>query len=164
MFGPKFSQPFNVSYDKFPADIVDMVRHQWQMCQLEEIPESVYLVSKGNTSKSNSTLCNNSYREFALKYCRIFPDSDKEVKHFRLDRYWSSIRKITDENSVKYQQLFSLAKAVLSISHGNVVPEREFFISKFLLSIHGNNLKEETIVAWRVVKDELCLVVGLENV
>ena len=33
VFGPKLYQTFNVSSDKSPGDILDMVKYQWQMCQ-----------------------------------------------------------------------------------------------------------------------------------
>ena len=153
VFGPKLYQTFNVSSDKSPADILDMVKYQWQMCQLEKIPESLYRMSKEKTCNSNSPSRNNNYGEYALKYCKIFADSTNK-EDVRLDHYLSSIRNITDKNDVKHQQLFFSAKAFLSISHGNIVPEREYFINKFLLSIHGSNLKEEII----------CMVVGLENI
>ena len=52
---------------------------------------------------------------------------------------------------------------MLSISHGNV-PERGFSLNKYMLSIHGNNLEDETFVVLRIVKDELCLRGGLEDV
>ena len=71
---------------------------------------------------------------------------------------------MTNEDGVlKYPQLFALAKDVLSLSHGNVVPERGFSINKYLLSVHENSIKEDTIVTLRLVKDELRLVGGLSN-
>lgn len=59
--------------------------------------------------------------------------------------------------------MFNLAKTILSLSHGNAVPERGFSINKYILAAHGNALKEKTIVALRLVKDELCSVGGMEN-
>ena len=44
VFGSKATNILNVSFDKTQAEIIDMVRHQWKMYQLEEIPESMYLV------------------------------------------------------------------------------------------------------------------------
>lgn len=87
------------------------------------------------------------------------------MKYTRLDDYWSSIGEIIEEKGMfKYQQLVCLSKAVLSISHGNVVPERGFSINKYLLFIHGNNLSERTLVALRLVKDELCELGDLSKV
>ena len=44
VFGSKATNILNVSFDKTQAEIIDMVRHQWKMYQLEEILESMYLV------------------------------------------------------------------------------------------------------------------------
>ena len=44
VFGSKATNIFNVSFDKTQAEIINMGRHQWKMYQLEEIPESMYLV------------------------------------------------------------------------------------------------------------------------
>ena len=80
------------------------------------------------------------------EYCGIFSQSVKrDVKYIRLDDYCSGIIEMIDGNGMlKQQQLFCLSKAVLSINHGNV---RGLLINKYLLSIHGNNLSESTIVA-----------------
>ena len=49
---------------------------------------------------------------------------------------------------------------VLSLSHASVVPERGFLINKHLQSVHKNSINEETIVALRLVKDNLFKVGG----
>ena len=53
-----------------------------------------------------------------------------------------------------------LAQCVLSLSHGNSTPERGFSLSKRLLDLHGYSTYEETIIALRMVKDELLRVDG----
>ena len=45
--------------------------------------------------------------------------------------------------------------SVLSISHGNSVPESGFSINKDILDIHGHSLKKDTTEALRVVKDAI---------
>ena len=70
---------------------------------------------------------------------------------------------LNEDGKPKCDQLFSLAKAVLSISHGNVVPERGFSINKYMLSVHGNAIQEDTLVSLRLIKDQLCLDVGLSK-
>ena len=76
----------------------------------------------------------NSYWEYALEYCGIFPSEqpcEEESQFLRLDDYWSSVKIFLNEDGKpKYDQLFSLAKAVSSISHGNIVPGRGFSINK----------------------------------
>ena len=66
-----------------------------------------------------------------------------------------------DENGqLKYPQLFALVKCVLPISHGNRIPEWEFSINKYILSIHGTSTSNETIIVLRLVKDHLILIGG----
>ena len=80
----------------------------------------------------------------------------EESRYVRIDIYWNSINGILNEfGKPKWTQLFALAKAILSLSHGNV-SERGFSINKYLLSIHGNSIVEKTIVALRLVKDFIC--------
>ena len=69
-------------------------------------------------------------------------------KYKRIDHYWNKIGKILDEDrSLKYPQLFSLVKCILSLSHGNSSPERGFSVNKILLDAYETNLKDDTIVA-----------------
>ena len=49
-------------------------------------------------------------------------------------------------------------------SHGNSVPEWGFSINKHLLSLHGSLIKDETIVALRMVKDYILSVGGITKV
>lgn len=46
-------------------------------------------------------------------------------------------------------------KCVLSLSHGNSTPERGFSINKLILETHGYSTYEDTLVALRLVKDEI---------
>ena len=46
--------------------------------------------------------------------------------------------------------MFALAKAILSLIHGNV-PERGFSINKYLLSIHGNSINENEIITFKLL-------------
>ena len=50
------------------------------------------------------------------------------------------------------------------MSHGNIVPERGFSISKYLLFVHGNFIDEKIIVALRLVKDFICSKGGFSNI
>ena len=45
--------------------------------------------------------------------------------------------------------------SVLSISHGNSVPESGFSINKDILDIYGHSLKKDTTEALGVVKDAI---------
>ena len=68
---------------------------------------------------------------------------------------------LKDDGTFKYARLFLLVKLLLSISHGNSVPERGFSINKYLLQVHGSPTSEETIEALRFVKEEICCVGGV---
>ena len=53
----------------------------------------------------------------------------------------------------KFPKLTSLMNCVLILSHGHADPERGFSVNKHLLNIHGSTTNEETIEAFRSVKD-----------
>ena len=161
--GSKANHMCDVRSDVSPSALVDIIRYQWKMYQLGQIPKSMYLQEQHSIKGRNQ----NSYREYALGYCGIFPSEqprEEESQFLRLDDYWRSVNLFLNEDGKpKYDQLFSLAKAVLSISHGNVVPERGFSINKYMLPAHRNAIQEDTLVSLRLIKDQLCLDGGLSN-
>ena len=69
-----------------------------------------------------------------------------------------------ENGSYKYPQLVALIKCVLSLRHGNAVPERGFSINKILLESHGYTIQNDTIVCLCFVKDEIQRVDGVLNV
>ena len=131
VFGKKSQAVFKTSAT--PNEIVDLLRLQWSMYQIEEIPPSMYLAENEFCKRENhhQTL----YWKYALNYCGLFVDKGRpKSKYVRADTYWHADRQMTNEDSIlRYPQLFALAKAVLNLSHGNVVPERGFSINKCLL-------------------------------
>ena len=73
-----------------------------------------------------------------------------------MDEYWQKVGTMTDsDGSFKYPQLAALMKCVLSLSHGNAVPERDFSINKIMLEFHGYTIDNVTIAALRLVKDSI---------
>ena len=64
---------------------------------------------------------------------------------------------------MKYPQLHTLVKCVLSLSHGNAVPERGFSINKLFLESHGYSIENSTICALRIVKDMIHKVGGVKK-
>ena len=105
----------------------------------------------------------NSYWSYALELCDLSPPIEElRSKYVRIDHYWRKVGGILkDDGTFKYAQLFLLVKLLLSISHGNSVPERGFSINKYLLQVHGSSTSEKTIEALRFVKDEICRVRGV---
>ena len=76
--------------------------------------------------------------------------------HKTIDHYWRQIGRLRDDKgALKYPQLFALVKWVLSVSHDNSTPESGFSDNKIMLETHRYTIYEDTIVALRIVKDEL---------
>jgi hypothetical protein len=68
--------------------------------------------------------------------------------------YWSNVSKVTGVNGSRmFPHLSHLAKASLTISHGNAVAERGFSVNTALLSKDRMSLDETTIQATRLVKE-----------
>lgn len=55
-----------------------------------------------------------------------------------------------DKGFKNYEQLATLAKCILTLSHGNADPEQ---VNKHLLNIHSPAIGEETITALRLLED-----------
>ena len=146
MFRKKSQAVFKTSAS--PSEIVSLVRSQWSMYQIEEIPPSMYLAENELSNRENHH--QNSNLKCACNYCSLFIDEDRpKSKYVRVNTYWYAGGQMTNEDGVlKYPQLFALAKAVLSLSHRDMVPEG-FSFNKYLLSVHGNLIKEDTIVTFR---------------
>ena len=106
-------------------ELCDEIRKQWLWYQNETIPEDFYLLTE--TSK-NIQSRQPSYWEQALEKCELNPVDKNPSKYKRSDHYWNKIGEILDEDgSLKYPQLFSLVKCILSLSHGNSSPEKRVF-------------------------------------
>ena len=153
---------FGSSYDTTVDDIVDKIRQEWKIYQVENIP-SGYFQKDVNFSASSSTKqkSQDEYWEKALKECGIYHDSTECSNFHRIDHYWTCIGYILDSDGrSKCLYLFTFSTIVLSLSHANIVPEKGFSINKHLLSIHGNFINEETIAALRLIKNHLFKVGG----
>jgi hypothetical protein len=72
--------------------------------------------------------------------------------------YWQHVSVITDTTGEKkYTNLSFIAKAALSLSHGNASPERGFSVNNSLLTDERGSLAERSIIAQRVVKEAIRL-------
>ena len=139
------------SSDATPEGICDFVRTQWKVYQSENISEDTYINSHNTMPSSRFQ---QSYWDYALDVCNMKPLPKRDLTFVRIDKYWSSVGKMVDDNGFfKYPQLFALVKCVLSLSHGNAVPERGFSINKILLESHGYTIANDTVSALRLVKD-----------
>ena len=143
---------FGISVDETREGLVDLVRNQWRMYQVETIPEEWYQMK----DEGPSTRVQQSYWKYALGICMIEPVTSPIKGQIRMDEYWHKVSKMTDATGLlKYPQLAALIKCVLSLSHGNAVPERGFSINKIMMEAHGYTIDNETISALRLVKDAI---------
>ena len=160
--GDKFPKVFHLPSGTTKEDVVDQVRTQWRMYKAESIPEDWFKVCpKPQSSKKSSP--KKQYLSEAYKLCGLEVKETESCYH-RINHYWCKYGAAVNENgNKKFLQLFAMVQCVLSVSHGNAFPERGFSINKFLLERHGNSCDENTIIALRTVKHELCRVGGKMN-
>ena len=97
-------------------------------------------------------LSKESYWKYAYEVCHLeLYTEESSTQYKRRDHYWSYVGKLVgDDGQPKYTQLFALAKCILSLSHGNAVPEKGFSINRKLVEVHGTALSKETIEAQRI--------------
>ena len=160
-------ETFHLTATQTKFDLLDIIRNEYQVYQMESIPESMYLVS---VPKKKSSSQRDSYWRRAYEIAGILEeedddnDNDKKVAK-RIDDYWVEVCGIRDETGKKkYSNLWILVKCIMLISHGNADPERGFSINKHMLAIHGTSLGEQTIVAIRLIKDYVVQCGGIGKV
>ena len=144
-------QVFSVDQQTTVESICDEVRKEWQVYQCESDPQEFYVEDKVTPPIQNQD-----------SYWKVANESAGLEIHY----YWCKIgigSLKDDAGNPKHPHLFSLVRCVLSISHGNSVPERGFSYNKYLLSLHGGSTSDETIIALRLVKDSLLLAGGIMN-
>ena len=139
---------FQVSCATSKEQVCHIIRKEWLSYQLEDISESLYTINSSQptlllqpVSSDWSNIQNNTAQL-----------SGSKSPHFiRIDHYWSKIGKICDDGEqYKFKHLASLANCVLSLSHGNAAPERNFLLNKKLLNIHGTSIQYKTITDLRI--------------
>ena len=164
--GDAFHDVFQLKKEATVDSLVDEISCEWSLYSIDDIPSSlIFKDEKTETAKRKSQP---SYWKYAYGLCGIddYDVNEDDYKFRRIDEYWLSIGKFTDDvtGKLKYKNLSKLALCVMVLPHGNAEPERGFSINKYMLSVHGSALKEETIVALRIVKDEIIRVGGIMNV
>ena len=148
---------FALNQGELVEELCDKIRTQWKIYQCESIPLEFFQKPE-SLSATESKSAPNSYWKAAFHAFRIQTTKDETTNLKRIDEYWKSVGKIKyEKGQLKYPQLLALIKCVLSISHANIILERGFSINKYLLSIHGTSTSNETIIAWRLVKDFILL-------
>ena len=94
MFGPKAPKIFKLPLGSTIDSIVDVVRHQWKMYQIEPITELMYMAANG-TRKNNIS---SSHWYYSPEHSGLFQGRYmKESRYVRIDSYWNSINGIVNE-------------------------------------------------------------------
>ena len=79
-------------------------------------------------------------------------------------KFWPKVRTMEDtDGSLKYLQLLALMRCVLSFSHGNAAPERDFSMNKIMLESDGYIIGNDIIAALRLVKDSVRKEAGVHK-
>ena len=85
---------FELPLDSTSDSILDVVKHQWKMYQLEHVTESMCMVE--NETRKNTIP--NSYWNYALEHSQLFQERPiEENRYVRIDIYWNSINGILNE-------------------------------------------------------------------
>ena len=151
---------FNLDKPAAKEEVCYIIRNQWMQYQNENIPDTYFKQTVEESSSSNRI--QDSYWSYALEKCSLTAVQPKNSCYKRIDHYWTKVNEIVNESGLKkYTQLFCLVKCVLSLSHGNAVAERGFSINKLMLECHGYSMKNNTISALHLVKDEIHRVGGV---
>ena len=153
---------FDVCNSETVEGVCDLVRSQWKLYQTDIIKEEWY--TNVSEPKESSSRVQFSYWQYALQICMIEPTPSILETECKIDEFWQKVGSIKEKDgSSRYPQLFALIKCVLSLSHGNAVPERGFSVNKIMLESHGYTIDNDTIAALRLVKDSIKREGGVEN-
>jgi len=145
---------FEVEEGTMITQLCDTIRSQYILYQSESIPPEWIVQPDTIAMKDKEIPSKESYwNEVEEEWLGSMRKPDQSVC---LDCFCRNVGNIkNDDGTLRYVQLFCLAKCVLSLSHGNAVPERGFSINKHMLQAHGNSLASDTLVALRRVKDAI---------
>lgn len=142
MRGLSALSPLNIqAMDK---DEIDMMCDRFDICTDE-------LFKSQRLTASKADICRRQYRAFVSKGKR-FGDFTRDS--CRVDQAWST----EIGGRAEYNELWSVVKLFLIMSHGNASVEEGFSLNKGMLV---ENLKERSLVALRVCKDEIISAGGV---
>ena len=97
-------------------------------------------------------MCDDVCSEWLLYACETALDDVDPTKQVDICEYWQHVSVITETTGEKkYTNLSYVAKAALSLSHGNASPERGFSVNNSLLTNQRGSLPERSIIALRVL-------------
>ena len=153
---------FGVSDSTTVSEVCDMVRSQWQIYQLQDIPKEWH--TQETESAKTSRINQDSYWKNVEKSWLDITPKETEEKSVRIDSYWSRVFEMKSSTGrYHFPQLASFVKAILTLSHGNAGPEQGFSINKAIIDAHGTRVGEDIIIVLRRVKHRLLQIGGIVN-
>ena len=100
----------------------------------------------------------------ALRHYRSLSDDKVSKKDSRIDDYWNEIfSTLKEELSEDPVSLQKLVKIACSLAHSNAFVERGFSTTKMILN-ERQSLKSSTVMALKIIREEVMRVHGTENV
>ena len=155
---------FEIKNERTIDGLCDIIKTEFRSYQTESIPNNYFM--KNDEPKQSNTQNQQSYWKYAYGVAGIEEHSVEETKFRRIDDYWLDVSKMCDESTgkPKYLNLWKLIQCILVLPHGNTDPERGFSINKYVLQVHGLQIKEDTIEAVRLVKEQIIKRNGIMDV
>ncbi|CAL4241631.1 unnamed protein product [Meganyctiphanes norvegica] len=153
---------FGVPENTTVSDVCDLVKSQWQIYQLIDIPKEWHTLETASAKKERQHT-ESYWRNVEKSWIDLTP-KDSEEKSLRIDSYWSRVFEVKDSDGRKrFPQLAAFVKVILTLSHGNAGPEQGFSINKSIIDAHGTRLGEDILIALRRIKHRLLQVGSCKN-
>ena len=153
---------FNVPENTTVSEVCDLIKNQWQVYQLQDIPKEWHTVETDSAKKER--IHQESYWKAVEKSWVDLTPKESEESAIRIDSYWSRVFKMQNSDGrCLFPQLAALVKIILTLSHGNAGPEQGFSINKAIIDVHGTRLGEEMLIALRRVKHRILQLGGIMN-
>lgn len=128
---------------------------------LNAIARTAYTFSSVLKNTNFTSLSPDKYTDLIKTQYKHFQSESIDIQKSKIDDFWVAVGALEDHHKFKkFNELSHLMLAALSLSHGNVIPERGFSLNKYVLQ-NRESLKENTIEAIRITKDYL---VHFENI
>lgn len=138
----------------------EKIRSQYSKSALSRIAVSIVNILKNTQALTTKTP--EEYSDQIISELNIYKTEPIQSNN-DVETFYNEMSKATDlQGKPKFTNLSSLAKICLCVSHGNADPERGFSLNKAILD-GRESLKDDTIIALRIVKDHLILHERIEN-
>ena len=129
---------FGVSPSETVKSLCDLIRTQWRVYQIELTLEDWWKSRKSLRGECTIIFASTTFiLRNALSVYMMEPVSTTFESYCGMDEFWQKVGTMAySDGSFKYPRLFALIKCVLSLSHGNTVPERGFSVNASMPLLH----------------------------